>query len=88
MPLSTVPSPAPASKARPLPLQAGDHLSASGFLRRYEAAGDQVQAELIDGVVYIMLPAHFEAHGKPDSILSMWLSHYAAFTSSWSTPPA
>jgi Uma2 family endonuclease len=63
-------------------MQAGDHLSASEFLRRYEAAGEDVKAELINGVVYIMLPAHFEAHGKPDSIISMWLSHYAAFTAS------
>src|SRR5437870_1453295 len=79
---SIVPSPAATRKTRPIPLQAGDHLSASEFLRRYEAAGDQVKAELINGVVYIMFPAHFEAHGKPDSIISMWLSHYAAFTSS------
>ena len=77
--MNTVPSTEPARQARPLPLHAGDHLSASEFLRRYEAAGDEVKAELINGVVYIMFPAHFEAHGKPDSIISMWLSHYAAF---------
>jgi Uma2 family endonuclease len=29
-----------------------------------------------------MLGAHFEAHGKPESIISMWLAHYAAFTPS------
>ena len=79
---TSVPSPAPGRKSRILPLQAGDHLGASEFLRRYEAAGDQVKAELVNGVVYIMFPAHFEAHGKPDSIISMWLSHYAAFTPS------
>src|SRR5438093_776179 len=77
-----VPSPAPTRKARLTPFQAGDHLSASEFLRRYEAAGDQVKAELINGIVYIMFSVHFEAHGRPDSIISMWLSHYAAFTAS------
>jgi len=77
-----VPPPAPARKTRPLPLHPGDHLSASEFLRRYEAAGDQVKAELINGVVYLMFPAHFEAHGKPDSIISFWLGYYATFTPS------
>ena len=72
----------PVAKIRPIPLHAGDHLSASEFLRRYRAAGQNVEAELVNGVVYIMLPAHFEAHGKPDSIMGMWLAHYAAFTSS------
>ncbi len=82
MQLSIVPSPPLARKARPRPLHPGDHLTATEFLRRYEAAGDQVKAELINGIVYLRFPAHFEAHGKPDSIISMWLSHYAAFTPS------
>jgi Uma2 family endonuclease len=75
-------SSAPAPNKKTPPLQAGDHLSASEFLRRYEAVGDGVQAELINGVVYIILPAHFEAHGRPDSIIAMWLSHYAAMNPS------
>jgi Uma2 family endonuclease len=80
-PTSIAPSAAaPGTKAPPL--QAGDHLSASEFLRRYEAAGEEVKAELINGVVYIMLPAHFEAHGKPESIISTWLGYYATFTTS------
>ncbi len=77
-----VPSATPPHRVKRIPLEAGDHLGASEFLRRYEASGDQVKAELINGIVYIMFPAHFEAHGKPDSIISMWLSHYAAFTPS------
>jgi Uma2 family endonuclease len=75
-----VPSATPPHRVQPIPLQAGDHLGASEFLRRYEASGEQVKAELINGIVYIMFGAHFEAHGKPDSIISMWLSYYAAFT--------
>ena len=77
-----MPIPGSSRKARPLPLQAGDHLGASEFIRRYEAAGDGVRAELINGIVYLMSPSHLEAHGKPDSLISMWLSHYAAFTPS------
>lgn len=71
---------ASADPAKVVPLLAGDHLSASEFLRRYSAARENVEAELVNGVVYIMLPTHFEAHGKPDSIISLWLGHYAAFT--------
>ncbi|MBI4659428.1 MAG: Uma2 family endonuclease [Verrucomicrobia bacterium] len=67
-------------KTKSIPLHAGDHLSASEFLRRYRNAGENVEAELINGVVYIMLPAHFEAHGKPESIIHTWLGHYATFT--------
>ncbi len=77
-----VPSATPPHRLKPIPLEAGDHLRASEFLRRYEASGDKVKAELVNGIVYIMFPEHFEAHGKPDSIISMWLSHYAAFTPS------
>jgi Uma2 family endonuclease len=82
MPETVMPSPVSGTKAAPLPLHAGDHLSASEFLRRYEAMGDQVKAELINGIVYIMFPAHFEAHGVPDSIIQTWLGHFAAYTPS------
>jgi Uma2 family endonuclease len=64
------------------PLQSGDHLDAAEFLRRYEgheARGEHIKAELISGIVYIVLPAHYEAHGKSDSILQYWLAHYATF---------
>jgi len=46
-----LPSPAAATKAAPLPLHAGDHLSGSEFLRRYGAMRDEVKAELINGIV-------------------------------------
>ncbi len=65
------------------PLQTGDHLDAAEFLRRYEAMlkrGHSVRAELIDGIVYIMQPFHFETHGESDSILQMWLATFAAYS--------
>jgi hypothetical protein len=37
-----------------LPLHAGDHLAASEFLKRYKATHDDIRAELINGVVYLM----------------------------------
>jgi Uma2 family endonuclease len=74
--------PVPADKAKPLPLQAGDHLTASEFLRRYEASEFDVRAELINGIVYLMCPVNFEWHGKPRSIISGWLGVYAAHTPS------
>jgi Uma2 family endonuclease len=64
------------------PLQNGDHLDASEFMRRYEAMearGEHIRAELINGIVYFMYPAHIESHGKADSILQMWLANYAAY---------
>jgi putative restriction endonuclease len=64
------------------PLQNGDHLDAAEFMRRYEAMearGDHFNAELINGIVYFMYPAHFASHGESDSILQMWLAHYAAY---------
>jgi len=62
----------PTRHAKPIPPHAGDHLSASEFLRRYEAADEQVKAELINGVVCLMFSAPLEAYGKPDSLISMW----------------
>jgi Uma2 family endonuclease len=59
-------------------LENGDHLSASEFLRRYEAMPGVKKAELIQGIVYMASPVRSEEHGKPDSILQGWLFCYAA----------
>jgi Uma2 family endonuclease len=75
---------APAAAQHPIIpwLNNGDHMGAAEFMRRYEAmeeAGDHTRAELINGVVYFMMPVHFSAHGKSDSILQQWLAHYSTF---------
>lgn len=64
------------------PLESGDHLDAAEFMRRYEAMesrGDERRAELINGVVYLMFPAHLESHGRSDSVIQQWLAHYSTF---------
>ena len=51
-------------------------------MRRYEAhdlRSDPLRAELINGIVYIMTPAHFESHGATDSLLQTWLGVYASY---------
>ena len=58
--------------------QNGDHLSASEFLRRYQAMPGVKKAELIQGIVHMASPVRSEEHGKPDSILNTWLGVYAA----------
>lgn len=65
-------------------LQNGDHLDAAEFMRRYEAMGargDHRQAELINGIVYLVFPAHFESRGESDSVIQQWLAHYSTFVS-------
>ena len=49
-------------------------------MRRYEASGDNIKAELINGTAYVMMPAHFEGHGVSDSITNFWLGYYACKT--------
>ncbi len=73
---------APARRAsrRVPPLFNGDRLTAAEFMRRYEACGEDVKAELINGIAYVMMPAHFEGHGVSDSITNFWLGYYACKT--------
>jgi Uma2 family endonuclease len=61
------------------PLQSGDRLSVTEFVRRYEGMPPGTKAELIKGVVYVSSPVtvyHAESH--PD--LMTWLGVYKAFT--------
>lgn len=60
------------------PLENGDHLSASEFLRRYEAMPWVKKAELIQGIVYMASPVRLTEHGEPDGIINTWLGTYAA----------
>jgi len=63
--------------ARVPPLANGDRLTAAEFMRRYESTQEDFKAELINGITYVMMPAHFEGHGVADSITNLWLGHYA-----------
>lgn len=67
--------------ARPLPLEAGDHLTRREFERRYTAMPHLKKAELIEGVVYMPSPVHYEGHAEPHSDLMTWLGVYRAATS-------
>src|SRR5436309_2944047 len=62
------------------PLDNGDLLSASEFLRRYEAMPDLKKAELVEGIVHRPSPVRYTQHAKPDSVVQGWLSYYAART--------
>ena len=74
-----VEAPAPAKTAVP-PLENGDFLTATEFLRRYEAMPELKKAELIDGRVFIPMPVRYTQHAKPDSHVQGWLYHYAINT--------
>jgi len=76
--ISTPPSSRDSRRIAIPPLENGDHLSASEFLRRYEAMPQVKKAELIQGIVCMASPVRSEQHGKPDGILNTWLGLYAA----------
>ncbi len=62
------------------PLENGDQLTATEFLRRFEAMPDLKKAELIQGQVYMSSPVRFDQHADPDGIVQGWLFTYAAHT--------
>ena len=63
------------------PLENGAHLSASEFLRRYEAMPEVKKAELINGVVFYMAsPLRIDRHGEPDNLIQTWLGVYSIAT--------
>jgi len=64
----------------PTPLQNGDQLTASEFLRRYDAMPEVKKAELINGIVYMASPVRAKQHGIPDSLMQLWLGTYSAHT--------
>src|SRR5450755_1240323 len=63
----------------PPPLHAGDRLSCSEFLRRWEQHPEIKFAELIGGVVYMPSPTTF-LHGETEGDVGCLLGTYAANT--------
>ncbi len=77
--------PAPIAKPevaadKPIPLESGDRLTATEFMRRYEAMPEVKKAELIQGIVYMASPVRVDQHGIPDSLAQTWLGNYAVST--------
>jgi Uma2 family endonuclease len=62
------------------PLENGDILTASEFLRRYEAMPNLKKAELVERTVHMPSPVRYAQHAKPDGLVQGWLSYYAART--------
>jgi Uma2 family endonuclease len=63
------------------PLQPGDRLTRSEFLRRYAAMPEQAKAERIEGIVYMPAAAvTAEFHGKPHAYVLGWLTNYVVAT--------
>ena len=71
------PSAAGSSPSRPLPLENGEFMHSSEFLRRYERMPQVRKAELIEGVVYMGSPVSVR-HAKPDALIQGWLVAYAS----------
>ena len=62
------------------PLENGDYLTRDEFERRYTAMPNLKKAELIEGRVYVLLPAHSKYHGEPHAKIAGWLGVYSAYT--------
>ena len=62
------------------PLQAGDHLDADEFERRYDAMPEDNKAELIEGIVYMSSPVSHDQHGRPHFYTAGWLASYVGHT--------
>ncbi|MCP4210348.1 MAG: Uma2 family endonuclease [Halieaceae bacterium] len=75
--------PAPSYRAYRLravpPLESGDHLSRTEFEKRYETMPDVKKAELVEGIVHIPSPVHYQ-HGRPHAMIMGWLAVYDAAT--------
>jgi Uma2 family endonuclease len=84
-PDTLAPSRRPGAPAIP-PLRNGDHLTRAEFHRRYEAMGEGVRAELIEGIVYLWStpdmpsPVSIDCHGTPHADLVGWLAYYRSKT--------
>lgn len=61
-------------------LENGDHLTATEFLRRYEAMPEVRKAELVGGIVYMASPIRVDQHAEPDALVQTWLGNYCAGT--------
>lgn len=62
-----------------LPLQPGERLDQPTFHARYENSPEDLRAELIGGIVYIMSPVS-DDHSTPHSSLTWWLVEYEMAT--------
>jgi Uma2 family endonuclease len=67
-------------QAKVPPLRNGDRLSAEEFERRFDAMPGLKNAELINGVVYMVPPISLEDHASPHFNLIGWLFAYTAAT--------
>lgn len=62
------------------PLESGDRLTRQEFEHRYTAMPHVKKAELIEGIVYVASPLHFQRHAEPHSLLIVWLGIYQVAT--------
>ncbi len=62
-----------------MPLENGDRLASTEFLRRYEGMPELKKAELVDGIVHTVSPVS-RIHAKPDALIQLWIGYYAAQT--------
>lgn len=71
------------------PLQNGDRLTRPEFERRLEAmpSGKVAKAELVDGLVYMLLSIRAESHSYPAGLFITWLNLYAFATPGVSAYP-
>ena len=80
-PANTAPIRLVNSGGRVPPLEQGDRLSRSEFLRRYAAMPPKVKAERIEGMVYMPASAVSAGfHGDPHAKVLGWLALYEAST--------
>jgi Uma2 family endonuclease len=61
-------------------LENGDRLTRAEFERRYEAMPHIKKAELIEGIVHMPSPVHFESHAEKHGQIITWLGTYYAAT--------
>jgi Uma2 family endonuclease len=59
------------------PLENGDMLPLTEFIRRYEDMPGVKKAQLIEGVVHMPSPVRV-THAEPDGVIQLWLGVYAA----------
>ena len=63
-----------------LPVENGDHLTATEFERRWERLPNLKKAELLDGVVHMPAAVSQDFHGRPHGCVVAWLGYYFAHT--------
>jgi len=61
-----------------MPLENGEQLHSTAFLRRFEAMPEVKKAELVEGTVYMASPVRADLHAEPDGLIHLWLGYYAA----------